>query len=51
MAGIGALTGAAISRGRRLAREQLRKIAENWSLTAGVIGVAPRATALVMRAR
>jgi hypothetical protein len=51
MAGIGALTGAAISRGRRLAREQVRKIAENWSFIAGVIGVALHATALAMRVR
>ena len=47
-AGIGPLSGAAVGRGRRLAREQVRELAENWSFIADMIGVALHATALMM---
>lgn len=50
-AGIGALTGAAVGRGRRLAREQVRELGENWGFIAGIIGVALYATALMMQMR
>jgi len=42
---------AAIGRGRRLARETVRELAENWSFIAGMIGVALYATALIMQKR
>ena len=38
-------------RGRRLAREQVRELAENWGFIAGMIGVALYATALMMQMR
>jgi hypothetical protein len=50
-AGIGALSGAAVGRGRRLAREQVRELGENWGFIAGMIGVALYATALMMQVR
>ena len=50
-AGVGALSGAAIGRGRRLVREQVHELAENWSFIAGMIGVALYATALMMQMR
>jgi hypothetical protein len=39
LAGVGALLGAGIGRIRRLSREQIRELAEDWSFTAGIIGV------------
>ena len=47
LAGLGALTGSALGRIRRLRRAQTRELAENWSFLGGVTGAVLYVTALL----